>query len=262
MYGVVDSVAAEADGSYRLERVTPGIANVKAFVTRHRGMSRTAIVEPGKTTIVDFGFPAARSTLEGRVTVEGEPVEGAILRLSVGTEPGAYETYATSTGSSGVYRFEGLPPGEASMAAQFGGRNGPARRKSVSFHITADNVTVQDVDITAGNCAVSGKIDVPRKDRNGAALILDGEVVLEEFTVAALESLDSLMVAHSREMSGTYRFDGLAPGVYTLLVVIYPDEVDSVSDSMGQALVASEVVHLEEGQEIAVDLWPSPMHGS
>lgn len=65
--------------------------------------------------------------------------------------------------------------------------------------------------------------------------------------------------AHTYEMNGTYRFDRLAPGTSTLLVVIYPDEVDTMTDAMGQALVAAEAVRLGESQEEVVDLWPLPV---
>ena len=257
-YGVIGSVASEPDGSYRLERLTPGIVAVKAFVTRHRGMTRTASVEPGKTAVLDFDFPAAEAILEGHVTMDGAPVPKALLRLSVNTAADASAGYTTSPDGDGFFRFENLPAGEASMAAYSTDKSGPSRRRSVSFEIASEGVTVQDVDLTVGNCAVSGRIDIPRRDCNGAVCILDGEVVLEEFTLSVLESLDSRMAAYTNQMNGTYRFDGLAPGTYTLLVVIYPDDVDSTSDLMGQALVVTEVVSLEESQEEVVDLWPLP----
>ena len=191
--------------------------------------------------------------------MEGAPVPGAVLRLSVHTAANAYETYGGGTGPDGFYRIENLPAGKASMAAYSTGKNGSSRRTSVSFEIASEGVTTQDVDLTAGNCAVSGRIDIPRIDCNGIVSILAGDVVLEEFMVSVLESLDSRMVANTYKMDGMYQFDGLVPGTYTLLVIIYPDEVDTTSDSMGKALVATELVHLEEGQEEVVDLWPLPV---
>jgi len=259
LYGVVRTVAVEPSGSYRLERVTPGIVDVIAFVTRHRNMIGTAIVEPGKTALLDFEFPAATSVLEGRVTVDGEAVSGAILTLSVHTASDAYEDYCVATESDGSYRFERLPPGPASMAAYSTQKDRPRRRTSVSFEIASEDVTIQDVDLTAGPCAVSGRIDHPCEACHGAVCIVKGELVLERFTVSALQNLDSLMVAHSYEIGETYRFDGLQPGTYTLLVLLYPDHVDSTSDFMGQAFVATEVVHFDDSQEHVVDLWPSPV---
>ena len=259
LYCVIRTVVVGPDGAYRLERITPGTVDVIAFVNRHRNEIRTAIVEPGLTTVVDFDFPAVEATIQGRVTLGTNPVSHAILRLSIQTEGGIVESYTTSTNGEGAFRFEQMPGGTAHMAAYATRTSEPHSRKSVTFTVAPTGETVQNMELTPGPCAVSGAVEIPCDDCRAAVSVLQGDVVIEEFTMSALAGLDSQSVGHTIQPPGTFRFAGLDPGTYTLMALIYPASPDSGTDVMGEALIDTLVLQLEAGQEATAELYPEPV---
>jgi len=257
--GVIGAVSSGDDGAYRLTRVTPGIVEIGAFVTAHRNTTSTAIVEAGKVTRVDFDFPETSAAVEGHVAANGAPVSNALVTIRIDGEDGLSEGYTAAADAEGFYHFENVPGGEASLAAYGGTPVGDARRKSARFMVADEGVTRHDMDLTPGPCAVSGQIDVPREEGETILSILQGEVVLEEFTMSALERLNGRIVDYAPVIGGVYRFAGLDVGQYTLLCLSMPSEADSTEDHLGEALVAIEPVRLEDAAEATIDLWPSPV---
>ncbi len=251
----------DAYGFYRIERVIPGIMPVALILKQENGPQResmfTAEIAAGMITVVDFDLPEAASSLEGIVTVDAEPVRKGYIQLSVSSPQGHTENYTTSLGKNGEYRLAALPEGKADMLVV---STEPANiKESLSFDILPNSDMVQDLQLSQGNCTISGNVDVPPGLTTGGIVVFRGEVVMPELTMEAFSAIRSRLVAETRPITGTYVFENLAPGTYTVLVLVSDGKLDNMSDSMGDALFDSQLVTLKEGEEKIVDLRPYPV---
>ena len=252
-----------AQGAYRIDRLTPGTMPVSLRFRGSQGMARestrTAQVAADMTTVVDFGLAPASSSIEGIVTEVGQPMRRGFLRLAVTTPSGDRESYSEPVGKGGRYRFSAVPEGQADMLVVSGGPAESALRKSLCFDVPSQAAVVRNVDLSPGNCVISVRVDIPQGNVNGGITVCQGEVDLPQLTVEALQALEPRTVAWTSKMDGTYEFRRLHPGTYTVIAFLLAEKIDSTSDALGRMLFDSQVVALEESQEKVVDLWPIPV---
>ena len=140
------------DGQYSLSHLTPGEVRV-LLTTRYgedgsgwRRLERAAILEDGKTTVVDFDASRYYGILEGTVSVGGEGTMGAIVVAHTEAN-GLVEMYRSITGQDGRYRLEELPPGPVDLEVIATPGDGQRVEGAVTVRISEDEVVRQDIDL-------------------------------------------------------------------------------------------------------------------
>ena len=181
------------NGPYQLHGLSDGLVEVTASTAR-RQMTQEVGIADGEAT-ADFVF-GGRSTLSGVVTAGGRPQPYMGVR-AVPREPHA----ATASGSAdetGFYEIVGLEDGNYRVRASW-------RRSAYGvFDVLVSGDTVFDVPLAP--TVVSGTV---RSDRRV------GDVWITAVSGTGADRREYVRPASS---TGTYRFDGLPPGVYTLTV--------------------------------------------
>lgn len=259
-YNTLNTVISDGEGRYRITGVTPGKLLVVAQAPdSNHGLKRTVIVEGGKTTVVDFPFGAAESSIEGVVSVDGIPAAGGAIRLSIITADGEEEILGGGIGTAGNYRFFGVPAGTAAMAVT--AEHGESRAYTqVVVHIGEAEAVVRDIDISL-DTVLTGAVALPENVVDGVIKAMVGDVAVPELSVETLTNMESIGVAAAPVMPGTYRFEGLAPGTYTLVALVFTrlpgSDEDALASLLSDALFARAVVEVEEGVETVVDLVPT-----
>lgn len=258
-YNTIGKAVTDANGWYRIEQVAPGTVLVLAVIDQSRMLDQPAIVENAEVTIVDFDFSGANSSVIGKITVNGERTPRWHIRLFVNTHDDLREMFVLDVRDTNLYVFENVPAGKAEMILETRTEEGTKCSRRVVFDVPENEIVEKNVDISLGT-AVSGRIFLPEEVVDGVVLALDGDISIPELSAEALTALEPLIVASGGVQSGRYRFDGLEPGTYTVVVLAYPELPDSEGDALttmfATAYFDAETVELEEGEESVLDLYP------
>jgi len=208
------------DGFYSFDRLSPGTYKIEAV--KQDGWSQTApktgshSVEIKDTSVpsIDFGYAGLRSisgVVFNDINANGvrEAGETGVRGWSVTLVQGENATSMTETGADGTYRFESLSPGtyRVELIPQDGWKATTESREiqigtaDVSFDIgVAGSLSIKGMkyyDLNANKVRDEGEPGIPGSDVN---LIENGKVVRSTKT----------------SEDGTYTFDNVAPGTYTI----------------------------------------------
>ncbi|HEV7507768.1 MAG TPA: carboxypeptidase regulatory-like domain-containing protein [Thermoanaerobaculia bacterium] len=98
--GFFPEVRVEPDGRYEIKNVGPGDWRFTAVTSSKRMAQQRITIQPGEAGIVlDFEFGKG-ATLSGMVLVEGSPLSGAVVRVTLASSAGARWQSAATTGTS------------------------------------------------------------------------------------------------------------------------------------------------------------------
>jgi len=246
----------QVDGSYVLSDVPEGHVEVSARFPGsfppygHRSMQqRDIVVENGQITQVNFDYSPGYSRVEGTVSLFGEPVEHGNVTLWM-IQPAGVEFSRTRVGTNGRYVFQDVPPGEATVSVAVAIESDDWLEKTINVEIPKGDVTTIDVDLS-GNSVVGGYVDGLSAFERGSVYVLAGKVDVQEFTPSTYERLVPFLQGQSEiAYDGTYQFQSLEPGVYTLVATATPR---TLSGSFDQARFARVVLNLHDNETIGVD---------
>ena len=213
--GVSSSTAVTDDsGQYAFTGLRMGSYSVEisGFDTDEVGFSNTAsavTVGVGESKIVSFDGTYLRTAgIQGRVSVEGEGLEGVNVSLTGGPD-GVSET--TTTDASGQYSFARLRAGDYQVGIS--GYN----TDDYEFERTSRNVTV----------ALGETANVPFEGVLLRTSGISGRVSVEgmglEGITVTLSMADADDMTTMTDAGGTYAFAGLAAGAYTVSIAVEGD---------------------------------------
>ncbi|HRW82399.1 MAG TPA: SdrD B-like domain-containing protein [Methanothrix sp.] len=225
--GTETSTTTADDGSYRFSGLMTRGTYMLSEVPQ-TGWSQTApangmvTMANADVTDLNFGNMAATFRISGRAfkdqngdgTDDGEPgLAGWTVRLS---RPDGTETTA-STDEGGFYRFEGLTPGtyELSEVLQEGWTQTAPADGSYTVNLTETDVMSRDFGNRGSTFSISG---VKFNDLNGNGAN-DGEPGLAGWTITLVEP-DGTERSATTADDGSYMFEGLAAGSYTVSEVL------------------------------------------
>ena len=214
--GVSDATATTDDnGQYAFTGLRMGNYSVEisGFDSDEVGFSATAAavtVGVGESKIISFDGTYLRTAgIMGRVSVEGEGLEGVTVSLSGGPD-GADET--TMTDAAGQYSFAKLRAGD--YAVGISGYN----TDDYEFELTSQNVTV----------ALGETANVPFEGVLLRTAGVSGRVSVEgiglEGVMVTLSMADAEDATAMTDAGGLYAFSGLAAGDYTVAIALSEEQ--------------------------------------
>jgi protocatechuate 3,4-dioxygenase beta subunit len=244
--GLIKEATTDATGAFTIAGVGRGTRHVVADHETH-GRS-TPITLPSTTdSTANLELRLAKfGALEGTVTSGGKPAANIIVTAQSKTV--AEAMFTVLAGSDGTYRFDRLATDRYLVSAMVG--MDPTR--GINFHgrtaaVTAGATVKLDLAIGAGDLTlvvtpVAG--DKPVK----LALVESYDGTVEARTHADLDRLGTTRDTNRSTFGMSFggkpaRITGLPPGVTTVCVCPYPDEVDPV---------ASEDYMVREGDKLPV----------
>lgn len=263
-------------GAYRIVQTQPdGYLSVGASAGTVGGAVRGTVENPNVITEIqlvggedsvknDFG-EVRPASVSGRVHAElngdcvwqpGEPLLAGVTIHLLDAQGNIVAT--TQTDASGEYRFEGLLPGkygvmEIQPAGYFDGPDHPGSAGGVA--VPPDSIL--DVRLGSGVQAVrydfcealpnsiSGRVHV---DRNGNYTYDPGEPLLAGVTIELLDAQNNVLRTTKTDANGEYRFDDLAPGLYTVREIQpagYDDGPDHVGSASGTLLAPDSITGIQ-----------------
>lgn len=112
----------DASGHYQLKPLPGGDATVRVRIDPNRKRGRlhreyitNCTLREGATTTLDLDFLAGEATLEGRVTLDGNPVVRASCTL-IYPRPLGEQTITKRNAKEGTYQLDRLPEGSATLS--------------------------------------------------------------------------------------------------------------------------------------------------
>ncbi len=251
------STVTDGSGRYVFSNVSSGRGQVSTWVQSGSGnlsQSRQIIVETGRTTTANFDLPAQTGTLEGFVSVGGQPVSNGQVSAFLASEAGGTSSYA-QLGSDGSYRIESVAVGEVRASVylhDFSGARG--RQQTETVQIAAGRVTRLDFELPLPTF-VSGYLSGLKEGEGGYIGLLPGEVTLGSLTREKITEYLG-MLAGQAEMNpdGSFRMENVEPGTYTVVGVAADPTAASAEDALLNARIVTDVIEVREGEEITVEL--------
>jgi len=223
-YGISAGATTDAEGRFETDKVAPDATLVRAWARGHQPSERIPLErgEEGALAeveiMLELGFE-----VEGRVIDSvGAPVMGALVFVeSSGGSPGP----SGQSDSEGLFRLEGVAPGEAELAAV----EGP-RQVTEAIEVGPGSRFVEIV-LPAG-FEVSGRV----VDPEGTGL----ERIVVELT--AWSDPGTLPVREVTDAAGAFRFDDVGPGTWAVTA-----RAEGLTElrSPGQFVVEAPVTGLE-----------------
>jgi hypothetical protein len=203
------------DGSFILENVPPGntqvVVNAPGYAA---GRVASLNVEDGKTlTDVEVGLETG-TRLSGRITAtDGTPISGATVREGDGSPMMRMMQDGATTDPNGDYTIESLEPGEKTFQIAAQGYLNESRTVTLS-----DRETRLDVQLSSGT-KVTGSV------------VTESGTPVADAEVRAMGTAGTFGGRTARtDTSGSFQFEGFAPGHYTFVALRSPYAQASVRD--------------------------------
>jgi len=230
--GTSATATTSDDGSYRFDNLTAGIYNITEV--QQQGWTQTTPVEgyysvslaDADATAKDFGNKARTYAISGQKFNDQngngarDGTEPALPGWTISlTGPDGKEATA-STGPDGLYRFDNLTAGSyaVSEVAQPGWVQTAPQSGNRSVTISGEDVSGQDFGNEIQTYAISGQ---KFNDQNGNGVREGDEPGLSGWTIK-LTRPDLTEATAATAQDGSYRFENLGPGNYTISEVAQP----------------------------------------
>lgn len=255
-------VVTDSEGRYRIAGVGMGLVDVLAkwrgpdVESKSFRLQRQAEIEAGKATVVDFHFASGAATLEGAVTSNGQPVSFAEIHGTVSTEEGQ-SAFSSTAGEDGSFHIEQLVPGEAWVMVTI--RAGQAElRQNFTVELREGETAYQEVKFDTAS-GISGSISNLSPGEVGQVLALPGHESVDTSTFDSILQLDAIKSGESDiGQNGSFTIEGLEPGPYTLVALIFSGEVDTGTDALDSIRIAVQPITVSPSSTSSVSLTLSP----
>jgi hypothetical protein len=258
--GFQRTTSTDAAGKFWFAGLPPGAAEVFVDLPRedemdepHSRLQQRVLLEEGGVTRVAFRFPDMTSALEGIIRIRGQAPTSATLRgTTVGDGGESY--FSAVSEDDGSYYAEGLLPGDAWIEVVAATASGAERRHNFALTIPEAAVIRHDI-ILAGTAVLTGSVPGLDEGETGEVMILPANTAVDAGDMAGLARLQSLRSARATlQPDGRFRAEGLEPGGYTLLAVVFRPDPDDGTDVLSNVRVGSAPVVLQAGATARITL--------
>jgi hypothetical protein len=160
------AVRTDAEGRYRIDSLAPGTLQVAAMSSDYPTATAQVDVAAGRTARADLQFSEG-AVIEGIVTANGSPVEGATVFANIQAEPDGGSVHhfgpnaQTRSDADGRYRIAGLPAGNGHINANLHSASGMGNRsKGEQIETQLGMVTEVNFEFTSGTASLEGRVTV------------------------------------------------------------------------------------------------------
>lgn len=234
---IVVRVATREDGTYDIGNLAPGSYYVTVRAEGFGGLSFSAVVNPGETTIENFVLTPNPGSVTGTVTdTNGSPIAGAILTISLNVSGGGLLTTRYVSQTDGSYIIENLFPAPYLITAA-----------ATTFQSTFQSITIASDQRAVANFVLQsdpGTLSGTIVDNNGIPIA--GAAVLIKTSTGNGVTIATIF----SDPSGHFQTSSLAPGNYTVFA------------SAGSFQIASATVSVRSDEIIPITLVLIPNPGS
>ncbi len=207
------------------------------------------LVCPLPGDIADAGILPATFTSKIWLDLNGDgvldPGEDGIEGVTVEITDANGNVYTTTTDANGDYLFENLPPGDFDVQVTYPGATySPPGADSDVDATGAVTVTLNSgANSGTGDAGVlvASLSDVVWVDLNADGLQDPGEPGVEGVTVNLYDDAGTLVASTTTAADGTYTFDDLAPGDYSVEVVAPTGAIFTAQNVGGDETIDSDV---------------------
>ncbi len=272
----VGSTLTDAQGKYKFENLAPGTYSVREHqpngyfqggtmagsvggVVNGDVISQIALVSA--TNAIDYNFcELIPSSIGGRVFADPEadcvfgpldrPLGGVVVDL---LNANGQQVGSTLTDAQGKYKFENLAPGTYSvrehqpagyfqggtMAGSVGGAVSGDMISHIALVSATDAIDYNFCELIPGS--ISGRIHA---DTDGDCILDPGELPLAGVTVQLFNDHGIVVGTTLTNSQGQYRFEGLAPGVYSVREQQPPNYFDGEehAGTAGGVIIADDFI--------------------
>ena len=251
-------------GEFWLAGLKPGIAEVFVDLPPSDETEEPAwrlqqriLIEEDAVTSLEFRFPEMASTLEGFIRIGSQVAASASLRgTTVGD--GGDSFFSAVTEADGSYQVGRLMPGDAWIEVVASTSAGAERRHGFSLAIPEGAVIRHDI-VLAGTGVLTGSLLGLSEGETGEVMILPANIAVDITDREAMLRLQQYASARAMlQPDGGFRVEGLEPGGYTLLAVVFrPDaEDDNETDVLSTVRLESTPVFIQAGKVVRISLHP------
>lgn len=220
----IQNATTDSKGFYSISRIAPGEVTISASATHDgatRSQDKTARVEAGATTTLNFNIEFGAGAIEGLLLSGGQPVsDGYIAAMLVGATESHVASISGTVSPDGTYRISGLDAGEYKVMAQTGGLgDGPSSTRTLNATVGEGETVHLDIDLDGGS-HISGVITGFSDASRCQVVAIAGKIQIGdlESAMASPEMQAGAAGNASVDPSGAYDISGLEPGEYTVLV--------------------------------------------
>ncbi len=234
------------DGHYRFAAVAPGetmvfLGSAGNDVNQGRVMHKTVEVESGKIAIADFDMAATGASLEGLVTLNGQPPESGTVYAEI-AGPQNDDVVSTNLSPDGAYRFDTISPGSVKLHVTINAGS-MKRTKLVELTLNEGESAHEDI-VFAEAFSIAGTLTGMHEGETATVFVLAGDApnVHSAEDVANLHS--QVVAEQSLDEDGVFQLDGLEPGSYFISVVAVLPEENADGNLVPRVRSASQSVEL------------------
>jgi uncharacterized GH25 family protein len=249
--GRPSSAQTDNNGMYSIKGIAEGEVMVMANVRQgesSRNAHQQAIVAEDQVTIVDFDFAGGNATVEGYVTIDGQPVTQGHVSAAV---TGSVESFNGQVDGNGYYRLEGMLAGSVTLRVSYQASENDWQTRAAQINALDGRVTRHDFEVTAG-ATITGAVSGGNADGRVFVVIVRGNMQITTIDQGFWQANQHLIAGNAMvQPDGTFRAGGMEAGDYTVLAVGMPSEP---SPDMTNARIATQFVRVAGEGEVAVNL--------
>ena len=207
-------VSAGPDGGYQIPVTEPGSYTLIAMADGHQ--PHAAPVRAGTRPAVADLVLDGSSRLAGTVrSAAGDPLPDVTLTL---TDSRGEVVATTASGATGQYRFQNLVAGAYTLAVS----GGSCQPTALAVQVTDGEETSRDVELRTG-----ARIAGAARNDTGAT-VADARITL-------LDREGNVSAVATSGPDGSYAFDNVAEGEYTVIAAGYPPAASRLRLEAGQS---------------------------
>ena len=242
-------------GKYRAGELNPGDIEVRVRTQDNRTITRTALLQPGETSEMDFDFSVATSAVHGQIFLGDFSASEIALELRVETSAGV-ESHRSKADPDGSYRIDGVGAGLVMLSATVMTGEVPLlgmiSRQLLEFQLEKGVDVGQDFYFTELGI-VSGNVLGIQPEMRGTVCVMGGTMPVPDdldFADFSQHYFQRLVAIGNCDENGHFNIQNIVPGEYTVIAI---SNLMGVVRNREESVWAESYVTVKESEKTSID---------